>query len=95
MENRKKRTDPLDCLIAANMRRLRKARGWSQATLASRYGCIQAYIAQLENCHRGIGAEARARLAQVFGVDMEELWAPPPEAPDPPGPRDLRAESAG
>lgn len=60
--------------MALHVRRLREARGWSQADLASRYGCQQSYISQIEAGERGFGTDTMEGLSKAFGVSVPELW---------------------
>jgi len=65
--------DFLNGLIAANIVRLRKERGWSQTELAAQLNVPQTYISQLETGKRAAGKRTRAKLTRVFGVTEEEF----------------------
>ena len=72
--------------IAANVRRLRADRGWTQADAARR--CADMATPYLQLIERGgvnLTAGTLARLARGFGVDASELVAPaepmPPRKP--------------
>jgi len=63
--------------VGANVARLRKARGWSAAELGTRMGYkTGGYINQIEWGMRGPGPEVLAKLAQAFGVEVNELTSP-------------------
>lgn len=71
--------------IAANVRRLREERGWSQAELAFRADEME--VVALQGIERGASnatVVTIARLCDAFGVDVRELMqpaAPPPKRP--------------
>lgn len=64
-------------MIGTNVRRLRVARGWSQAELAAAIGCTQTAISAVE---RGVVTGRVPKLialAQAFGVTVDDLLAAP------------------
>lgn len=60
--------------------RLRKERGWSQATLAAKVGMKQAYISKVETGTHQFTFKTVARFAQVFSVNP---WDIDPSCPTP------------
>jgi transcriptional regulator with XRE-family HTH domain len=67
--------DPRDLrqAFAANLRRLRHARGISQEDLAYTAGVNRTYLSKLEKGVSYPGLEIIAKLADVLGVDAAEL----------------------
>jgi transcriptional regulator with XRE-family HTH domain len=63
-------------LIAANIRRLRKARNLSQEQLAELAQLHRTYVSQLERCVTNISINRLERLARVLGVEVSELLHP-------------------
>ena len=62
--------------------RLRTERGWSQGALARRLGMSRCRLGKWERGLHGPPVEDLARLADVLGVDLEELVrGRAPEAP--------------
>jgi transcriptional regulator with XRE-family HTH domain len=59
--------------LAANLRRLRQARGLSQEELADRAELDRTYISSLERCVYGASIDVVDRLARVLGVEAAEL----------------------
>jgi len=59
--------------IAANVVRLRAARGWSQDELAQRAGMHRVQINRIENAHAEPKASAVFSLADAFGVSADVL----------------------
>lgn len=51
----------------------RRARGWSQSTLARRLGVTQAYVSLLESDARGVPDALAARLVRLLGLPPTEL----------------------
>jgi transcriptional regulator with XRE-family HTH domain len=60
--------------FAARLRALRARRGISQRWLAREAGISYGAVGHLEMGRCGPTAENLARLADVFGVSMDELW---------------------
>lgn len=63
--------------IAANIRRLRRAKGMSQEQLAEVAQFHRTYVSQLERSVTNISIDGLERLAQVLGVDISDLLQPP------------------
>ena len=76
--------------VAHRVRRLREARGWTQARLAQEAGLAQAQVSRIESGENAPGLPVAVRLASALGVDLNTLAgyragaAPPaePEHPD-------------
>lgn len=60
-------------LLARNVRRLREAKGLSQAALAADAGLYQALISQIENELANPELDTLERLAAALGVHPREL----------------------
>ena len=60
-------------VVAANVRRLRQSRRWSQETLASKCGLHRTYVGAVERCERNITLETLERLAAGLACSPEEL----------------------
>jgi transcriptional regulator with XRE-family HTH domain len=67
--------------LAANIRRLRKERGWSQETLAFKAGLHATEISRLERGLREPRLGTMAQVAQALGVTVATLIVAP--APQP------------
>ncbi len=67
--------DPRDVrqAFAANLRRLRHAKGLSQETLAYEAGVNRTYLSKLEKGVSYPGLEVIAKLSDVLGVEPAEL----------------------
>ena len=63
----------LEEVVAANVVRLRKARGWTQYDLADRMKRFQSWLARLERGKASPTLRTLADLAGAFGVKPEEL----------------------
>lgn len=61
----------------------RERHGWTQAQLADRIGINRVYLSQVESGARNGGLKLRRKLAETFGVDLDDLepW-PTEEATD-------------
>lgn len=66
--------------LAANVRRLRSARGWSQEVLAFESGLHRTFVAHVERAARNISLDNIARLAIALEVTASALLELP--APD-------------
>jgi len=66
--------------LMSSTRRLRKARGWTQAQLAARWGVSLNVATNLEGRRKGreFSVNEAVALAEVFGVDLADLLAPCP-----------------
>jgi transcriptional regulator with XRE-family HTH domain len=62
-------------LLAKNVRRLRRARGWTQYDLAEAANVRQALISQIENGAANPTLETLERLAAAFGAKLADLFA--------------------
>lgn len=62
--------------VASNLRRLRKAAGFSQEELAGRANVNRNYIGKLERKENSATTDMLDRLAQVLGCDIVDLVAP-------------------
>ena len=63
--------------IAANMRRQRLARGWTQTQLGREAGLPRATIAQIEVCrHRTITLETLIPITRALGTSVDALLMP-------------------
>lgn len=65
--------------VGANIRRLRKAMQGkvSQEKLGEWAGCHRTYVSQLERAKTNISVDRLERFAQIFGVDIVDLFQPP------------------
>lgn len=63
-------------LVAANLRRLRAGRGFSQEALADRAGIHRTYLSSVERAERNVAIDNICRLAWALDVDVRELLAP-------------------
>ena len=59
--------------LAANMKRLRKERGWSQETLADEAGLDRTYISGIERVVRNPTITVAERVALALGCRMGDL----------------------
>lgn len=62
-------------LLAANLKRLRAERGWSQEQLAHEAGLHRTFIAHVERKMRNISIDNIERLAVALGVSPSLLLA--------------------
>lgn len=60
-------------VFAANLRRLRHAKGLSQESLAHEAGVNRSYMSKLEKGVTYAGLEIVAKLARMLGVEPAEL----------------------
>jgi transcriptional regulator with XRE-family HTH domain len=65
-------------VFAANLRRLRHARGLSQENLAYEAGVNRTYMSKVENGATWVGLEIIGKLAAVLEVEPAELLRLPP-----------------
>lgn len=63
--------------LAANVRRLRSARGWSQEVLAFESGLHRTFVAHVERAARNISLDNIARLAVALDVTAAALLEMP------------------
>ncbi|MDD3654819.1 MAG: helix-turn-helix transcriptional regulator [Desulfotomaculaceae bacterium] len=59
------------------LKRLRQARGYTQAKLGSELGVARDYINMIENGRRTPGLALAKRTADFFGVTIDELFFSP------------------
>ena len=59
--------------LAANVKRLRKERGWSQEELADRAARHRTFISQIERVTKSPTIDTVERIAVAFGVKIGEL----------------------
>lgn len=59
--------------LAANVKRLRKARGWSQEELADRAQRHRTYISQIERMTKSPTIDTVDGIARALGVKIGEL----------------------
>jgi transcriptional regulator with XRE-family HTH domain len=64
-------------ILAINLRRLRKARGFSQEELAHLAEIDRTYISSLERSVYAAGIDVVDRLAQALGVEAADLLTRP------------------
>ncbi|MEU9400368.1 helix-turn-helix domain-containing protein [Streptomyces sp. NPDC048242] len=80
--------------LAENLKRLRRAKGWSQEQLAHRAGLSVGPVRKIEQGHSGVRMETLHGLARALGVRTSDLMAAGPPQPVPhedPNSRNLRA----
>ncbi|QDC37234.1 helix-turn-helix transcriptional regulator [Sphingobium fuliginis] len=63
-------------LIARNVRALREARRMTQEDLAGEAEVDRSYISEIENAHFSVSADLVEKLADVFGVEIYEMFHP-------------------
>lgn len=61
--------------IAAKVRELRKARGWTQAELSARLGLSQARLSEIENGDGSFTAEQFLEILKLFNVGVDHFTA--------------------
>ena len=61
-------------LFAANLRRLRHARGISQEQLANDAGIDRAYVSRVERAVTYVGLEIIGKPCTIFGVEPAEFF---------------------
>jgi len=61
-------------VLAANLRKHRQARGWSQAKLAEKVGTSTQYIGTLEIRGKFPSSDMVHKLATALGIDPTELF---------------------
>lgn len=70
---KRKDSQELRALFAANLRNLRQARGISQERLAELAGLHRTYVSSVERGARNISIDNIARLAKALDVSPEKL----------------------
>jgi transcriptional regulator with XRE-family HTH domain len=66
--------DPLDVMVGARIRILRKHRGMSQGELAGKVGVTFQQVQKYEKGTNRVGASRLSRIAAVLGVSVGELF---------------------
>jgi transcriptional regulator with XRE-family HTH domain len=64
---------PARSILAANMIRLRREKGWSQEALAYECGLHRTFVAHVERQARNISLDNLERIAQAFEVPIYTL----------------------
>ena len=64
-------------VLALNLRKGRRAKGFSQEELAHRAEIDRTYISALERCVYGAGIDVVDRLARVLGCEAADLLRRP------------------
>jgi transcriptional regulator with XRE-family HTH domain len=64
---------PARSVLAANMIRLRREKGWSQEALAYECGLHRTFVAHVERQARNISLDNLERIAQAFEVPIYTL----------------------
>jgi len=59
--------------LAANIKALRKAKDWSQETLAERAHLHRTYVAEIETAKRNPSLRTLIKIANAFRVKLVEL----------------------
>jgi transcriptional regulator with XRE-family HTH domain len=60
-------------LFGRNIKKLRKAKGWSQEELAKRVGLHRTYIGSIERTERNISLINAMRIARTLNVTVNDL----------------------
>ncbi|WP_434660793.1 helix-turn-helix transcriptional regulator [Paraburkholderia sp. A3BS-1L] len=68
--------NPIRGLVAANLKRLRRAAGYSQEGLAVAAGFHRTYVSQIERERINVTVDGIWRLAVLLGVDVMEFFSP-------------------
>lgn len=69
-------TGVLRGVVAANVRRLRKAQGLSQEAFADVCGLHRTYVGAIERAERNVSIDNIERMASALGVEGCELLRP-------------------
>jgi transcriptional regulator with XRE-family HTH domain len=64
-------------VLARNLRKYRRDKGFSQEELAHRAEIDRTYISSLERCVYAASIDVVDRLARVLGVEAADLLQPP------------------
>ncbi|WP_321927890.1 helix-turn-helix domain-containing protein [Paraburkholderia guartelaensis] len=65
--------------VAANLKRVRIAAGYSQERLADVAGFHRTYVSQIERCKLNVTIDAMWKLAELLQIDPAELLRPKSE----------------
>lgn len=69
--------------LAANMRRIREERGWSQEAFAAEVGIHRTYATMLESRKRSPTIDVIERMMDALNIDVGDLLGPPPNRRSP------------
>lgn len=68
-------------LISTQIRKIRKAKGWSQENFAVHLGLARSYYSGVERGERNLAAINLIKIAQGLEVEVGELFPPVAELP--------------
>jgi transcriptional regulator with XRE-family HTH domain len=68
-------------IVATNVRRLRRDKGWTQEDLADRVGLSARYIGQIERAQESMSVTVLGRLAEALKIETSELVKGPSTSP--------------
>lgn len=68
--------NPARAILASNLIRLRREKGWSQEALAFEAGLHRTFVAHVERQARNISLDNLERLAKALSVHIHELLLP-------------------
>jgi transcriptional regulator with XRE-family HTH domain len=68
-------------VFAANLRRIRHEKGYSQEDLAYEADVNRTYMSKLEKGESYVGLEIIAKLAKVLGIEPADFLKPPARRP--------------
>jgi Predicted transcriptional regulator with C-terminal CBS domains len=61
-------------LVGRRIRAMRKAKGWSQATLAERAGMVDSYVAGIERGERNISLESLEKIVRALEAEPVDAF---------------------
>lgn len=61
-------------VLARNIRKLRKERGWSQEMLAEKSGLHRTYVGDIERLERNVSVDNIEKLAKAFTIPVKDLF---------------------
>lgn len=70
-------------IFGENLKRIRKAKGWTQETLSEESGLSMGTIQHLELGDRWIGVDTLETLSSTLGVDQTDFFSPRERQPTP------------
>jgi transcriptional regulator with XRE-family HTH domain len=68
-------------ILAANIVRLRRAKGLSQEALAWEAGVARSYMVKIETGQTSVGLDVIGKIAATLDVEPAELFKAPPKRP--------------
>lgn len=71
----------VQAIVAANIKRIRRNLGLTQAELAERAGISSGYMCDIERSRRWPSAEKLARIAEELKLDPFQLFLPTEDSP--------------